>query len=116
MLIHILPVFIMFLYTVLTASLFFIPITRFPRKTKLFNFYWVGFWGFLVAIAALAGADNVLRVGGYDATKTSMLVLTTVSAGFVLFVVVAWFHLSAKAIASIYMRGRDKLKSKLTAS
>lgn len=114
--IHVLPVFIMFLYTVLTASLFFIPITRFPRKTKLFNFYWVGFWGFLVAIAALAGGDNVLKIGGYDASETSILVLATVTAGFILFVVVAWFHLSAKAIAALYTRGRNKLKSKLTAS
>ena len=106
----------MFLYTVLTASLFVLPITRFPRKTKLFNFYWIGFWGFLVTIAALAGAENVLKLGGYDATEASMTVLTTVSAGFVLFVVVAWFHLSAKVIAALYTRSRNKLKSKLTAS
>ena len=111
MLTHILPVLIMFLYTVLSATLFFIPITRFPRKNKLFNFYWVGFWSFLVIIAAVAGADNTLKIGGYDATSSKMILLG-ISAGFVFFVMFAWFRLSAKAIVTLVMRGRDKFKAK----
>ena len=107
-----LPVLIMFLYTALTATLCFIPITRFPRKNKLFNFYWVGFWSFLVIIAAIAGADNTLKISGYDTSETSKIILAGISASLVFFVMFAWFRLSAKAIAALIMHGRDKFKSR----
>ena len=112
MLAHALPVLVMFLYTVLSATLFFIPITRFPRKNKLFNFYWVGFWTFLVIISAIAGADNTLKISGYDASLSSKVILFGSSASFVFFVMFAWFRLSAKAISTLIMRGRDKLKAR----
>jgi len=101
----------MFLYTVLSAALFFVPITRFPQKNKLFNFYWVGFWTFLVIIAALAGADNTLKLIGYDASQSSKLMLAGISVSFVFFVMFAWFRLSAKAIATVIMRRRKKIKA-----
>ncbi len=107
-----LPVMIMFAYTVFTATLFFIPITRFPRKNKLINFYWVGFWAFLVTIAAIAGADNTLKLIGYDVSKTSKVMLGAISASFVFFVMFAWFRLCAKLIATSIERGLVKLKTK----
>jgi len=106
-----LPVTIMFAYTVLTVSLFFIPITRFPRKNKLINFYWVGFWAFLVTIAAIAGADNTLKMMGYDASKTSTVLLGAICASFVFFVMFAWFRLCAKILATTIERGVTKLKN-----
>ena len=111
MLAHSIPVLIMFLYTILTASLFFIPITKFPRKNKLFNFYWVGFWAFLVMIAAFSGGDNTLKMLGYDASHTSKIMLIAISASFVFFVMFAWFRLSAKVIAALISRGYSKLRS-----
>ena len=111
MLIHILPVAIMFLYTILSVSLFFIPITKFPRKDKFLNFYWTGFWLFLVAIAAFAGANGTLKILGYDASMTSMAILAGLTASFVFFVIFAWFRLSAKAISTVISRGLTKLKS-----
>jgi len=101
----------MFAYTVLTVTLFFIPITRFPRKNKLINFYWVGFWAFLVTIAAIAGADNTLKIVGYDASKTSKVLLASISVSFVFFVMFAWFRLCAKLITTTIERGLTKLKS-----
>lgn len=115
MLAQYLPVIIMFLYTILTATLFFIPITRFPRKNKLLNFYWVGFWTFLVMITAFAGGDNTLRILGYDASGTSKIILAAISASFVFFVMFAWFRLSAKAIATLISRSQAKLKAKTSA-
>lgn len=108
MLAHYLPVFIMFLYTILTASLFFVPITKFPRKNKLLNFYWVGFWTFLVMITAFAGGDNTLKILGYDASATSKIILAAISASFIFFVMFAWFRLSAKAIAALITRSHAK--------
>ncbi len=111
MLIHLLPVIIMFLYTTLSVALFFIPITKFPRKNKLLNFYWVGFWSFLVAIASLAGASNTLRMLSYDASKVSTLLLASITVSFVFFVMFAWFRLSAKVISKVISQGVSKLKS-----
>ena len=113
MLAHTLPVLIMFLYTVLSAALFFIPITKFPRKNKLLNFYWVGFWAFLVIIAAIAGSSSTLKMIGYDASQSSKLMLAGISASFVFFVMFAWFRLSAKAIAVLITRGRNKFKAQV---
>lgn len=112
MLAHTLPVLIMFLYTVLSTALFFIPITKFPRKNKLLNFYWVGFWAFLVIIAAIAGSSSTLKMIGYDASQSSKLMLAGISASFVFFVMFAWFRLSAKAIAALITRSHNKLKSR----
>ena len=111
MLAHYIPVLIMFVYTVLSATLFLIPITRFPRKNKLFNFYWIGFWSFLVIIAAIAGGDGTLKIMGYDASQSSKVLLAGITASFVFFVMFAWFRLSAKAIAALILRGRKKLKA-----
>ncbi len=111
MLAHSLPVLIMFLYTILTVSLFFIPITKFPRKNKLLNFYWVGFWTFLVMIAAFAGGENTLKMLEYDASGTSKVILAGISASFVFFVMFAWFRFSAKIIATLLTRGYAKLRS-----
>jgi len=113
MMAQLLPVLIMFLYTVLSAALFFVPITRFPRKNKLFNFYWVGFWTFLVIITAFAGADNTLKILGYDASHSSKLILAGISASFVFFVMFAWFRLSAKAIATFITRYLKKTKAQV---
>ena len=111
MLAHLLPVTIMFLYTILSVSLFCIPITKFPRKNKLYNFYWVGFWSFLVAIAALAGGSNTLQMVGYDVSKTANMMLFGITASFVFFVMFAWFRLSAKAISNFITLKLTKLKS-----
>jgi len=110
MLAQILPVLIMFLFTVFCAALFFVPITRFPRKNKLINFYWVGFWLFLVIISALAGSQNTLDIMGYDVSRSAKFLLAGITVSFVLFVMFAWFRLSAKAIATLITRGRAKLK------
>lgn len=113
MLAHTLPVLIMFFCTVVIAALFFIPITKFPRKNKLLNFYWVGFWIFLVIIAAVAGSSSTLNIIGYDASQSSKLMLAGISASFVFFVMFAWFRLSAKAIAVLITRGRNKFKAQV---
>ena len=112
MLAHTLPVLIMFFCTVIIAALFFIPITKFPRKNKLLNFYWVGFWIFLVIIAAVAGSSSTLNIIGYDSSQSSKLILAGISASFVFFVMFAWFRLSAKAIAAFITRSHNKLKSR----
>jgi len=100
----------MFGITIAVATLFFVPITVFPQKNQLINFYWAGFWGFLASIAALSGGSNTLLLMNYDAsTVASAITLPTVIC-FVVFIMFAWFRLSAKALAAGITYGLQKIK------
>jgi len=98
---HYIPAFIMFMITVIVTSLFFMPVTRFPMKNKLVNFYWCGFWVFLSIITAISGGGNTLMLARIDAYSLSTGMLTGVMVSFVLFVMFAWFRLSGAAIEGI---------------
>lgn len=98
------PALIMFLITVGVVSLFIVPVTAFPMKNKLVNFYWAGFWLFLALIAAISGGSNTLMLLRVDAMDTSMNMLAGILASFVLFVVFGWFRLSGKALWLGYLR------------
>lgn len=106
------PAFIMFMITVGVASLFMVPVTRFQMKNKLVNFYWCGFWVFLAIITAVAGGANALTLARVDAMALSTGMLTGIMASFVLFVMFAWFRLSATAIWAGIMRLRTSLANK----
>jgi hypothetical protein len=110
MLAQILPPVIMFGITIAAAALFFVPITVFPRKNELVNFYWVGFWGFLVAIASLSGSSNALLLMDYDSQFVTNGLTTVITVCFVLFVMFGWFRLSAKVLAAGITHGLKKLK------
>ncbi len=110
MLAQILPPVIMIGITIAAAALFFVPITVFPQKNELINFYWVGFWGFLVAIASLSGSSNALLLMNYDSQLVTNGLTTVITLCFVLFVMFAWFRLSAKALAVGISHGLKKLK------
>ena len=97
MLAQYLPAIIMFSITAVMVSLFCIPVTAFPKKNKLINFYWIGFWAFLAIIASIAGAMNTLMLMGYNSEPAANAVLAGVNVSFIFFVVFAWFRLSAKA-------------------
>lgn len=94
----------MFLITVVVASLFFVPVVKFARKTPLVNFYWVGFWVFLALIAGFAGASNTLMMMGIDDPVMSAAAINAVMSAYICFVVFAWFRLSGTAFMSLAKR------------
>ena len=105
------PAIIMFTITCLVLSLFFVPVTRFPKENKLTNFYWVGFWAFLVIIASIAGAMNTLLLLGYNSRLAAEAIIAGVTASFVFFVVFAWFRLAAKVLTVGAAKGMAKFKN-----
>lgn len=107
----ILPASIMFLITVGVASLFMVPVTTFPMRNKLVNFYWAGFWVFLALIASISGASNTLMLMRVDVDTVSLNVLAGVLAAFVFFVVFGWFRLSGKAIWVALTRYRNNQRA-----
>ena len=111
MLAQYLPAIIMFSITAVIVSFFCIPVTAFPKKNKLINFYWIGFWGFLVFIASIAGAMNTLALMGYDAEPAATAILAGINASFLSFVVFAWFRLSAKAFVHGVSVGLKKFRT-----
>jgi len=104
------PALIMFGITVAFVSLFCVPITAFPMKNKLINFYWAGFWFFLMMIAAFSGSMNALMLAQIDAEGFGTVCLTTLTLCFTIFVAFGWFRLSSKALATGISRGLQKLK------
>lgn len=98
MLSNILPALIMFLITVGLTTLFLVPVTKFPQKNELINFYWAGFWLFLVAIVAISGGVNTLMILDFNTYAFSNAVLFATVICFVLFVMFGWFRLSAMAL------------------
>ena len=111
MLAQYLPAIIMFSITAVIVSFFCIPVTAFPKKNKLINFYWIGFWSFLVFIASIAGAMNTLALMGYDAEPAATAILAGINASFISFVVFAWFRLSAKAFVHGVSVGLKKFRT-----
>ena len=98
MLIQILPGLIMFLFTLVFVTLFFIPVTTFKQKNELIRFYWVGVWFFMAMIAASSGGSQTLMLLHYDAHTVSTAFLTSLIVCFVLFVMFGWFRLSFSAL------------------
>ena len=96
--IHILPAAVMFFITIGFTALFVLPAIRYPRKSKLINFYWAGFWVYLAIISSLSGAANTLFILRYDAMTFSDAALLGVSASFVVFVMFAWLRLSGSFV------------------
>ena len=89
-----LPAAIMLLITILFASAFYWPAVRFPRKGKVLNFYWSGFWAYLGIITAVAGAQVTVAIIGLQADVFSNAVLAALTVTFVMFVVFAWARLA----------------------
>lgn len=88
------PALIMLLMTIIFASAFYWPAVRFPRKGKVTNFYWSGFWAYLGIITAVAGAQVTVAIIGLQADAFSNAVLTALTVTFVMFVVFAWARLA----------------------
>jgi len=108
MLAHLTPALIMFLITIAFAAGFFLPATKYPRKNKLTNFYWSGFWIYLGFISSIAGAANTLWILQYDTMSLADAILTGVTASFVFFVMFAWVRLSGSAFVSVIKRLRKR--------
>lgn len=87
------------------------PILGFRLKNKVVNFYWAGFWVFLMLISSVAGSMNTLIILDVDAEQTANLYLSILTLCFIIFVVFGWFRLSAKAIAHGITRSWSKLKA-----
>ncbi len=111
MLTQYIPAMIMFSITAIFVSLFCIPVTAFPKKNKLINFYWIGFWVFLVIIASIAGAMNTLLILGYNSELAATAILAGANAAFISFVVFAWFRLSAKAFVHGVSKGLKRFRA-----
>lgn len=111
MLIQLLPAAIMFAITAAVTSLLCMPIFGFPLKNKLVNFYWAGFWIFLMMISSVAGAMNTLLILDVPAEEIANIYLSILTLCFIIFVVFGWFRLSAKAITAGISRGVEKFKS-----
>jgi len=88
-----LPAAIMFLATVALAALFFVPIKRWSPENGVVRFYWRGVWLFLVAIASVSGGFNTLLLLDFPAVMGMQLAVNVLVPGFVLFVVMGWFHM-----------------------
>jgi len=111
MLAQFLPAAIMFGITAAVTSLLCMPVVGFPLKNKLVNFYWAGFWIFLMMISAVAGAMNTLIILDVPAEQTANIYLSILTMCFIIFVVFGWFRLSSKALAHGITRGWAKLKA-----
>ena len=98
---HIIAGLVMFALTVIFASIFCWPMTRFPRKNAVENFYWAGFWAFLAMITAVAGAQSTLMILGQDVTRFGGAILGALTITFVMFVVFAWARLVLKGAHSL---------------
>ena len=94
---HYVPAFIMFMFTVGFASLFLFPAIKFQPKNELVGFYWRGLWIFLAGICAVAGAGNTLLLADFAAENVSQAFSLAVLVSFVFFIVFAWFRLAGKA-------------------
>ena len=94
---HYVPAFIMFMFTVGFASLFLLPAIKFQPKNELVGFYWRGLWMFLAAICAVAGASNTLLLANFPAENVSQAFSVAIIVSFVFFIVFAWFRLAGKA-------------------
>lgn len=105
------PALIMFAITIGITSVLCMPIFAFPLKNKLANFYWSGFWVFLMMISAVAGAMNTLLILDIPAEPIATIYLSILTLCFVIFVMFGWFRLSAKAIIYGLTRGWNKLKA-----
>ena len=90
--IQFLPSIIMFFVTVGVVSLFVLPILKVRFESGVLRFYWRGVWGFLIAITCVAGAMNTLVLINIDVVSVTETALNLLLPGFVLFVVVGWFH------------------------
>ncbi|MGB0907053.1 MAG: hypothetical protein ACPGVT_06140 [Maricaulaceae bacterium] len=98
---HAFAALIMFLITLGTVTLLFVPVTRFPAKNELVNFYWAGTWVFLAMIAAFAGAINTLKLIKIDVVQIGNAVLAGTLVTFVLFVMFGWARLSLVALFTL---------------
>jgi len=97
---------VMFAITILFGTVFWWPVTRFPRKDGLLNFYWVGFWAFLGMITAMSGAQATLMLAGHDVDSTANALLNALTITFVIFVVFAWFRLVLMGAGKMVMKFR----------
>ncbi len=88
------PALIMLGFTIAFASAFYWPAVRFPRKGKVLNFYWSGFWAYLGIITATAGAQVTVSIVGMQVETFSNAVLNALTVTFVMFVVFAWCRLA----------------------
>ena len=108
MLDNLIPAAIMFLITACFATLFFVPIVKFKQKHELVKFYWIGFWLFIVALAAFSGGVQSLMLMGMDTTVFGTAVLFSLTLCFPIFVMFAWFRLVGLAL----LTGAKKVKQK----
>lgn len=100
---------IMFAITVIMTTLLSLPVTRFEPKSELIKFYYNGSWGYLVMVAAFAGAGNTLMLMGVDALPTANMFLTAIIATFILFVMFGWLRLCGAALWKGIKRLRQHL-------
>ena len=107
MLTLLIPALIMFAITVGVATLFPVPITKFPAKNELINFYWAGFWVFLVIITSIAGGVNTLMIMDFNTHAFANALLAATIVCFVCFVTFGWFRLTILAL----MTGAKKIKN-----
>lgn len=91
----------MFFITIGFTALFWLPALKFMQKNELVKFYWMGLWGFISGLAALAGAQAVLIILGQDVQRFATAILFGVTSAFVLFVVFAWGRLTLKGVSAV---------------
>lgn len=97
------PAIIMFSITALIVGLCCLPML-FSSRSKLLNFYWAGFWGFIAMIAATAGGEQGLLLAGIDLLHVTEPLKVSMTLCFVLFVVFGWFRLTGTAIVTVAKR------------
>lgn len=92
-----LPSMIMGAITVIFVAAFLFPAT-FDRKSKLLNFYWVGFWIFLALIAGIAGSAQTAILAGFNPTFLIDNLQPASVVCFVVFVMFGWVRLCGSAL------------------
>ena len=97
------PAIIMFSVTALIVGLCCLPLL-FSSRSKLLNFYWAGFWGFIAMIAATAGGEQGLLLAGVDILHITGPLKVSMTLCFVLFVVFGWFRLTSAALVATVRR------------
>lgn len=95
---------LMFFITIAMTSVFWYPAYKISIKNNIVKFYWVGFWAFLGAISAFAGAQAVLVILGQNVENTAGAILAGITAAFIMFVVFAWGRLTLKGFSSFVQK------------
>ncbi len=93
--------------TILITGFIALPAIFMRWSSSTLNFYWRGFWAFLCLIFFVAGGGTAMMMLGIDILREVDIVLGSILAAYMAFVVFAWFRLSGLAVLRLWQARRS---------